>query len=53
MTEFKWTKERQREWIKQHSLTPEQAEKRLAQKLERIARYAQAQRKVNERLGLI
>ena len=52
MTEFKWTKQRQQEWMKQHSLTPEQAKQRLAQKLERIAKLAQAQKKINESLGL-
>ena len=57
MIENKWTKEKQREWIKQHTLTPEQARKMLDQKLERIVKLAltpeQARKMLDQKLERI
>jgi hypothetical protein len=52
MIENKWTKEKQHEWLRKHTLTSEQARQRLEQKLERFKKQSHAQRKVNERLSI-
>ena len=50
MIENKWTKEKQREWLKQHVLTPEQVEKLVKDKLERGFLIAQAIKQRENRL---
>ena len=50
MKENKWTKEKQREWLKQHVLTPEQVNKRIQEKLERGFLIAQAIKQRDNRL---
>jgi excinuclease UvrABC helicase subunit UvrB len=50
MIENKWTKEKQREWLKQHVLTPEQVNRRIQEKLERGFLIAQAIKQRENRL---